>query len=84
MRSVTYGRTRSRNYQSEKVEINLEVLEGWNELDVLDLAAALVHAKLGELKKSGVDAREINKLYRAYYDDEELDIRDLADQVFSL
>ena len=84
MPHVTYGRTRSRNYQSEKVELTLEVLEGWNELDVLDLAAALVHGKLGELKKSGINVREINKLYRAYYDDEELDIRDLADQVFSL
>lgn len=69
---VNYGRTVSKNYQSERVDVSLEVLDGWTHAETLRLCKYLVDAALG-LK---VNRREANKLLRQYYGDDELDIED--------
>ena len=72
--TVSYRRTKSKNYQSESVEVSLEVLDGWNEMDTLQLCKYLIDASL-DFK---VNRRSANKLLRSYYDDEDADIEDYA------
>jgi len=64
MNTVSYGRTISKNYQSQKVEIMLEVLEGWTEAETLQLAKYMVDESL-DIRT--VTQRQANKLYRAYF-----------------
>lgn len=72
--SVSYGRTISKDYQSERVDITLDVPDAWAESDVLQLCKYMVDAALG-LK---VDRRAANKLVRDYYHNNDVDIEDFA------
>lgn len=71
--TVTFGRTISKNYQSQRVEVTLQVAEGWHINEVYDLAIAMAQAMLG-LRVP--DRRRANELLRAYYNNENLDIED--------
>lgn len=65
---VTYGRTVSKNYQSKKFEITLEVYEGWNIADVAFLAQAIVSSAVGE-RMSRRYRRDAESLCEEYFGD---------------
>lgn len=73
MTSVRFGRTVSIDYQSQRTEVEFDVLPGWTITDTYNAAKAFVTAKLGsklnqeqiELVQAYMDAAQTKPTWKA-------------------